>query len=107
MTFTGTICRYTMVVVEYLPRTQEKLERHCLQHHFERPLKLCNWSSIQVSLFILLTRGAGIVNVQGCSLHWHLTSYLARLITLTQTHSPSPVLMNDCRIFKEGQHIDL
>ena len=53
---------------EQLPRTQEKLERACLEHHCERPLKLCDWSSIQVSLF-LLTGEAGIVNDQCCGMH--------------------------------------
>ena len=59
---------------EHLPRTQERMERACLKHHFERSIKLCNWSSIPVSLF-LLAGGAGIVNVQGSSMHWYLTSY--------------------------------
>ena len=36
-------------------------------------LKPCGWSHIQVSLF-LLTGGAGIVHVQGCGMHWYLTS---------------------------------
>ena len=29
--------------VEHLPRTQEKLERACLEHHRERSLKPCDW----------------------------------------------------------------
>ena len=92
---------------EHLSRTQKALERDCLEHHCERSLKLCNWLSIQVSLFISLTGRAGIVNVQGCGIHLYLNSYLVRLNTLTQTHSPSPILMKICRNFKEGQHFDL
>ena len=39
----------------------------------ERSLKICDWSIIQLSLF-LLTGGARIVNVHGCGMHWYLTS---------------------------------
>ena len=53
---------------EDLPRTQENLERDCLEHHFERSLKHCDWSSTQVSL-LLLTKEAGIVNAQSCGMH--------------------------------------
>ena len=38
---------------EYLPGTQEKLERDCLEHRCERSLKQCGWSNIQISLFSL------------------------------------------------------
>ena len=63
-----------LLLKEYLARTQERLlEREGLEDHCERLLKLCGSSSIQVSLF-LLTGGAEIVNVQGCGMHWHLTS---------------------------------
>ena len=57
---------------EHLSSTQEKLERECLEHHCEKSLKLCGWSSTQVSLF-LLTRETGTVNVQACSMHWYLS----------------------------------
>ena len=53
---------YGLLLKEHLPRTQERLEHDCLGHHCERSLKLCDWSSVQVSLF-LLTGGAGIVNI--------------------------------------------
>ena len=61
-----------MALKKHLPRTQEKLERDCLDHHYERSLKFCDWSSTQVSLF-LLTGEAEIVNVQGSIMHWHLS----------------------------------
>ena len=61
---------YGLLLKQLLSRTQEILERDCLEHHCERPLMLCKWSSITVSLFILLTGRAGIVNVQGCGMHW-------------------------------------
>ena len=96
-----------LLLKEHLPRTQETLERDCLEHHCERLLKLCNWSSIQVSFFTLLTGGDGIVSVLGCGMHWYLTSYQARLSALTQTHSPSPILLKVCRNFKKDQHFDL
>ena len=72
MAFTGMLCLQILLLKEYLPRTQDKLERACLEHHCERSLKLCDWSSTQVSLF-LLTGEAGIVNVQGCGMHWYLS----------------------------------
>ena len=34
-------------------KTQEKLESDCLERHCERLLKFCDWSSTQVSLFLL------------------------------------------------------
>ena len=61
-----------LVVKEHLPRTQEKLELACLEHYCERSLKLCDWSSTQVSLF-LLTGEVGIVNFQGCGMRWYLS----------------------------------
>ena len=64
-----------LLLKEHLPKTQEKLERAYLESHRERSLRLCGWSSTQVSLF-LLAREAGIVNVQGCGMHWYL-SWLA------------------------------
>ena len=72
MAFTGMLCLQILLLKEYLPRTQDKLERACLEHHCERSLKLCDWSSTQVSLF-LLTGEAGIVNVQGCGMRWYLS----------------------------------
>ena len=42
-----------LLLKEHLPETQERLERYCLEHYCERSLKLCDWSSIQVSLFLL------------------------------------------------------
>ena len=72
MAFTGMLCLqiyYGALLKEHLPRTQEKLKGACLEHHFERSLKYCDWSSTQVSLF-LLTGEAGIVNIQGCGMHW-------------------------------------
>ena len=71
---------YGLLLKEHLPRTQERLERDCLDHHCERSLKLFNWPNIQVSLF-LLTGGAGIVNIQGCGMFWYLTSQLDYLQT--------------------------
>ena len=74
MTFTGVLCLqiyYGLLLKEPLPRTQEKLERDCLEHRCERSLKLSDWSSTPVSLF-LLTGDAGIVNVEGCGRHWYL-----------------------------------
>ena len=59
---------YGILLKEHLPRTQEKLKRACLEHRCKRSLKLCDWSSNQVSLF-LLTREAGIVNAQECDMH--------------------------------------
>ena len=61
-----------LLLKEHLRRTREKLERDRSEHHCERSLKLCDWSSIQVSLF-LLTVEAGIVNVQDCDMHWYLS----------------------------------
>ena len=63
---------FGLLLKKHLPRTQENLERACLEHHCKRSLKLCDWSSSQVSLF-LLTREAGIVNAQGCGMHWCLS----------------------------------
>ena len=74
MTFTGVLCLqiyYGLLLKEPLPRTQEKLERDCLEHRCGRSLKLSDWSSTPVSLF-LLTGDAGIVNVEGCGTHWYL-----------------------------------
>ena len=51
---------------------QEKLQCDCLVHYCERSLKICDWSSTQVSLF-LLTGEAGIVNVKGCGMRWYLS----------------------------------
>ena len=59
---------YGLLLKQHLQRTQEKLERNCLEHHCERSLNLCDWSSTQVSL-LLLTAEAGIVIVQGCGMH--------------------------------------
>ena len=63
---------YDLLLKEHLPRTQERLERDCLEHHCERTLKLCNWSRTQVSLF-LLTGETRIVTIQGCGMHWQLS----------------------------------
>ena len=71
MAFTSMLCLQIycgLLLKEQLPRTQEKLERDCLEHHCERSLNLCDWSSTQVSL-LLLTAEAGIVIVQGCGMH--------------------------------------
>ena len=54
-----------LLLKEHLKETQERLERDCLEHPCKRSLKLCDSSSIQVIL-LLLTEGAGIVNVQSC-----------------------------------------
>ena len=73
MASTGLLCLqiyYGLLLKEHLLRTQEKLERDCLEHHCERSLKLCDWSIIQVSL-LSLTGEAEIVNPQGCGMHWH------------------------------------
>ena len=75
MDFTGVLCLqiyYYLLLKEHLPRTQQKLERDCLEHHCERSLKACDWSSAQVSLF-LLTEEAGIVDFQSCGMHWCLS----------------------------------
>ena len=75
MGFTGVLCLqiyYDLLLKEHLPRTQQKLERDCLEHHCERSLKACDWSSTQVSLF-LLTEEAGIVDSQSCGMHWCLS----------------------------------
>ena len=55
MAFTGMLCLqiyYGLLLKEHLPRTQKRLEHDCLEHHCERSLKLCDWSSTQVSFFI-------------------------------------------------------
>ena len=57
---------HDFLLKKHLPRTQEKLERACLEHHCERSLKLCDWSSSPVSLF-LLTGEAGSVDAQDCA----------------------------------------
>ena len=75
MAFVNMLCLqiyYGLFLEEHLPRTQEKLERGCLEHHCERSVKFCDWSSTQISLF-LVTGEAGIVNVQGCGMHWYLS----------------------------------
>ena len=47
-------CRFNgLSLKEHLPRTQEKLDSDCLEHRCERSLKFCDWSSTQVSLFLL------------------------------------------------------
>ena len=71
MAFTGMLCD-DLLLKEHFPRTREKLERDCFEHHSERSLKLCDWSSTQIGLF-LLTGEAGIVNVQDCVMHWCLS----------------------------------
>ena len=41
MALTGMLCLliyYGLLLKEHLPRTQEKLERACLEHHCERSL---------------------------------------------------------------------
>ena len=70
-----------------------------------KSLKFCDWSSAQVSLF-LLTGKAGIVNVRGWGMHWYL-SWLARLRTLKQSQTSSPILLKVWRNFKESLHFDL
>ena len=67
---------WLVLLKEHLPRIQEKLQRDCFEHYFERSSKLCNWSSTQVRLF-LLTGEAGIVNVQDCGMHWYLSRILS------------------------------
>ena len=52
MAFTGMLCLeiyYGLLLKEHLPRTQEKLERDCLEFYCERSLKLCDCLSTQVS----------------------------------------------------------
>ena len=74
MAFTGMLCLQIycgLLLKENLSRAQEKLQLDCLEHHCERSLRLCDWSSTQASLF-LLTAGARIVNVQGRGMHWYL-----------------------------------
>ena len=54
MAFMSMLCLqiyYGLLLKEHLPRTQEKLERVCLEHHCERSLKLCDWSSTQVCFY--------------------------------------------------------
>ena len=55
MAFTDVLCLqmyYALLVKEYLRRTQEKLERDCLEKDdCERSLKLCNWSSTEVCFY--------------------------------------------------------
>ena len=75
MAFTGSICLkiyYGLLLKKRLPRTQEKPESDCLQHHCEKSLKLCHWSSTQLSLSLLIGE-TRIVNVQGCDIHWYLS----------------------------------
>ena len=63
MAFTGMLylqIYYDLLFQEHLPRTQERLDNDCLKHHCERSLKLYDWSSTQLSLF-LVTGGANIV----------------------------------------------
>ena len=76
MGFTGMLCLqifHGLSLKEHLPKTQEKLARDCLEHHCEKSLKLCDWSSTQASLF-LLKGEAGIMNIQGCDMQWFLSS---------------------------------
>ena len=71
MAFTGMLCLQIyngLLLKEHLPRD-------CLEHHCERSLKLCDWLSTQVRLF-LLKGEARIVDVQGCGMHSYL-SFLA------------------------------
>ena len=42
---------YGLLLKEHLPRTQERLERDCLEHHCERSLKFFDWSSTQVCFY--------------------------------------------------------
>ena len=75
MAFTGMLCLQIycgLLLKENLSRAQEKLQLDCLEHHCERSLRLCDWSSTQASLF-LLTRQTGRVNLQGCGVHWYLS----------------------------------
>ena len=75
MAFTGLLCWQIycgLLLKEHLLITQENLESDCLEHHCEKSLKFCEWSSAQVSLF-LLKGESGIVNVQGCGMHWYLS----------------------------------
>ena len=112
MAFTG-VCFADLLLWFVVGRTFVKnlrLERDCLEHYCERSLKVCNWSSIQVIVVVLLfflTGGAGIVNVQSCGMHWYLTSWLTSISTLTQSHVPSAIFLKVFRNFKEGQHFDL
>ena len=81
MVFTGMLCLqiYCGWLLKEFKKIYQKLKksfkRDCLEHHCERSLKLCDWSSTQVSLSPL-TGKAGIVNVQGCDMHLYL-SWLA------------------------------
>ena len=75
MAFTSMLCLQIyngLLLKEHLPKTQERLDRDCLEHHFKKKLKLCDWSSTQVSLLLLIGE-AGIVNLEGCSMHWYLS----------------------------------
>ena len=45
MAFVNMLCLqiyYGLFLEEHLPRTQEKLERGCLEHHCEKSLKFCD-----------------------------------------------------------------
>ena len=55
MTFTGMLCLqifHGLLFKEHLTRTQEKPERACLEQDCEESLKLFDWSSTQVCLFL-------------------------------------------------------
>ena len=49
--FTYRVMYYGLLLKEHLPRTQEKLERDCLEHHCKRSLKLRDWSSTQIKWY--------------------------------------------------------
>ena len=83
----------SILLKEHLSRTQQNLKRVCLKQHFERSLKLCDWSSTQVSLF-LLTGEAGIMNVEGCGTYFFLFMILRRYRFLIYKFTNSTMNIN-------------
>ena len=68
---------------QHLPRTQEKLERACLEQHCDRSLRFCDWSRLK---FVFIDRRSWNSECPGLWYHWYL-SWLASQTTCIDTES--------------------
>ena len=74
MTFAGMLYRFTRLLVKRVfTKNSSNAVRGCLEHHCDKSLNLLNWPS-NSSKFDFFEKRAGVVNLQGCGMHWYFTS---------------------------------
>ena len=95
---------YGLLLKEHLPRTQESLERDCLEHNSERSLKGL-WLVKYSNEFVFIDRRSWNSKCPGLCVVY-VGIWLASLVHW-HSHAPSPILLKVCRNFKEGLHCDL